>query len=146
MSLKTVAITLSFDIFHEGHKDHIEKASKLGDKLIVIVDPTDLLLAKKHYEAIPQSSRLRLAGMVKWLNPNNEVVLSVDKDGTVAETLRLIKPTIFAKGGDRTPDNMPQNEIDMCKKIGCEIVYGIGDRLDSSQDIIRRCLTQLGVK
>ena len=142
--MKTVAITLSMDIFHEGHKDHVEKAAKLGDKLIVIIDPTECLLKKKHYEAIPQESRLRLAEIVKWLNPDNEVVLATDKDGTVAQTLKMLEPTIFAKGGDRTSDNMPQNEIDACKEIGCEIVYGVGDLLDSSQEILRRCCRQLG--
>jgi hypothetical protein len=32
---------------------------------------------------------------------------------------------------------MPQSEVDMCKKIGCQIVYGIGEKLGSSQDYVR---------
>ena len=73
----------------------------------------------------------------------DEVVASIDKDGTVAETLRWLKPDIFAKGGDRTPANMPQNEIDVCQEIGCKIIYGVGDRLQSSSDLVRRLVGNL---
>ena len=143
MARTTVLITVGFDIFHEGHKDHIEKASMLGDKLIVSVSPTSALISKKGYEAIPQDARLRLAEIVKWLNPDNEVVLSIDKDGTQAETLRWLRPQIFAKGGDRVPGNMPQNEIDVCNELSIELVYGVGDLLDSSQAIVKRCIGQI---
>jgi hypothetical protein len=61
----------------------------------------------------------------------------MDGDGTVAKTLRFLKPNIFAKGGDRTPDNMPRNEIETCSKIGCEIRYGIGGLITSSTELER---------
>jgi len=63
---------------------------------------------------------------------NGEVLPTLDRDGSSVETLRVYKPDIWAKGGDRTPDNMLQSEIDVCKEIGCEIVYGVGDKLNSS--------------
>ena len=40
-----VAIAGKFDPLHEGHLDHIEKASKLGDLLIVITHP-DVIVAR----------------------------------------------------------------------------------------------------
>lgn len=142
--MTTIAVSVGFDIFHEGHKEHIEEAAKLGDKLIVLVDTTSGLVGKKGYEAISQASRLEIAGIVKWLNPDNEVVLSVDTDGTQAETLRMVKPQIFAKGGDRTADNMPKNEIDACAEIDCAIVYGVGRVRNSSSRIGRHIADSLG--
>ena len=133
-----VAVTISFDLLHAGHIDHLEKAAKLGDKVIIIVDPDEFLIKKKGYALQPLKSRLRIANFLKnnipWIE---DVVVSIDKDGTCAETLRMIKPTILAKGGDRTPDNMPENEIKVCQEIGCEIIYGIGDQLYSSSKIIK---------
>ena len=61
--------------------------------------------------------------------------MSIDKDSTVAETLRMIRPQVFAKGGDRVTSRMPQKEIDVCREIGCEIVYGVGRQVDRSSRI-----------
>ena len=133
-----VAVTITFDLLHAGHIDHLEKASKLGDKVIIIVDPDEFLIKKKGYVLQPLESRMRIAQFLKnnipWIE---DVVVSIDKDGTCAETLRMIKPDILAKGGDRIPGNMPQNEIKVCQEIGCQIVYGIGRQLYSSSKIIK---------
>ena len=134
-----VAVTITFDLLHAGHIDHLEKASKLGDKVIIIVDPDEFLIEKKGYVLQPLESRMRIAQFLKnnipWIE---DVVVSIDKDGTCAETLRMIKPDLFVKGGDRTSDNMPQNEIEVCKEIGCKIIYGVGEQLYSSSELVRR--------
>ena len=66
-------------------------------------------------------------------------MIAMDTDGTVVKTLERIRPRIFAKGGDRTPENMPQSEIDICKKIGCKIVYGVGGKkIGSSSEVVDR--------
>ena len=55
----------------------------------------------------------------------DKVVASVDEDQTVAKTLELIKPDIFAKGGDHFgPEHIPEAEI--CNKIGCKLVTNVG--------------------
>jgi quercetin dioxygenase-like cupin family protein len=77
-----------------------------------------------------------LEGIMSYHGIKGHVVISDESDGTCAEKLRLLGPDIFAKGGDRTADNMPQNEIDVCQEIGCRIVYGIGDLLNSSSKIM----------
>lgn len=136
--MTTVAITVSFDLLHPGHKDHIEKAMALGDRLVVMVVPASNLIAKRGQEVLRFDDRLILAGMVKWLNPKNEVVPVIDEDGSCVKTLRQVRPDIFAKGGDRVPQNMNQAEIDFCKEIGCQIRYGIGDILGSSSAMLTR--------
>ena len=141
---KVVAVSGGFDPLHIGHLDHIRKAKKLGDILVAIVNSDGQLIAKKGYCFLPLSQRLEIVKDIRYVD---EVVVSMDEDGTCAETLQEIKPDIFAKGGDRTPDNMPESEIKVCGDIGCQIIYGVGDQLDSSQDIIRRVVTRLqGVK
>jgi len=136
-----VAICGKFDPIHDGHIDHIRKASKLGDYLIIITHVDDIVAktSKKGVCSIPLETRkLLLEGLLMVLGINGEVVVSVDTDGTVTETLREIRPDILAKGGDRIITNMPGNEVSACEEIGCEIVYGVGDLLNSSSDIMRR--------
>jgi len=123
-----------------GHLSHIREAKKLGDKLVVILSRDDQLVAKGNkpngtfYPSI--EDRIEI---IKELRSVDEVVLNIDKDGTSTESLRLVRPQIFAKGGDRTPDNMPDNEIKMCEEIGCKIVYNVGvDKTVSSSQLVRR--------
>ena len=134
-----VAIAGGFDPLHIGHIKHIEAASKLGDWLIVIVSTDRDMIRKKGYEFMPFEERIEIVKALKWVD---EVVPSIDADGTVAKTLKVIKPDIFAKGGDRTEDNMPENEIQACKEIGCKIVYGVGEQMQSSSGLVDRIVKQ----
>lgn len=144
--IKVVCTAGGFDPIHRGHLDHLRKARALGDKLIVITHPDEILIAKKGYCFMPLADRIEILEGLRWVN---EVIISIDSDGTVAKTLEMIKQNtegelIFAKGGDRTQGNMPRNEIEACGRLGIKIVYGIGDKLDSSQDIIKRVFKQIG--
>lgn len=136
---RVVAIAGGFDPLHEGHLDHIKKAAALGDVLLVFVQSDEALVRKKGYRALPQETRLELVSLLlKGLGVKGAAIASLDQDGTVADTLRYYRPAVFAKGGDRTPDNMPASELEACAEIGCEIRYGIGDLLNSSSDIGRK--------
>lgn len=131
-----VAVAGKFDLLHEGHFDHILKAYRLGDFLYIITHPDDIICEVKGECQTPLYFRLlNLYGILAMLGGRGCVVVSVDRDGSSAKTLEMIKPNIFAKGGDRTPGNMPANEIESCGKIGCEIRYGIGDKLNSSSKL-----------
>ncbi len=69
--------------------------------------------------------------IIKAIKYVDYVVLSVDKDKTIRKTLAMIKPNIFAKGGDSTTKNVPEKAV--CKRHKIKIVYGIGgDKIQSS--------------
>lgn len=134
-----VCIAGHFDPLHIGHVRHIREARKLGSYLIVILNPDTHCFRKKGYVFLPQEQRKEIMENIKGVD---EVVMAIDDDGTVAKTLEMIKKRhpdgemIFAKGGDRTPDNMPRNEIETCQRIGYKIVYNIGDALESSSKLV----------
>ena len=130
-----VAVAGNFYPLHDGHIDHLEKASKLGDYLVAIIGPDSYLEMKGKPILLSLEARIKILKAIRWVN---DVVVAIDEDGTVAKTLKCLRPTFYAKGGDRTPDNMPQNEIEACEEIGCRIIYGIGEKLNSSSDLIRR--------
>ena len=131
-----VAVAGGFDPLHIGHLRHIQQARALGDYLIVLVSNDEDMIRKKGYCFMPLRERMEILRALRYVD---EVIATRDKDGTQAETLEFVRPNIFAKGGDRLPDNMPSSEIEVCQKIGCKIIYGIGKQLRSSFELVRRC-------
>jgi cytidyltransferase-like protein len=141
-----VFIAGGFDPIHAGHIDHIIKARSLGDELVVILQNDDALINKKGYCLVPYYDRCIVLNAIKYVD---RVVKNIDEDGTCAKTIEHIvtsniKLDIFAKGGDRTPTNMPQNELDICDRLGIEIVYGCGDLVNSSSNLVEKLLSKLG--
>jgi len=125
--MKTVVASGYFDPLHVGHVEYLELAKKLGDKLIVIINNDEQSILKNGSVFMPQEERM---AVVKALKPVDEVILSIDKDKTVCKTLELIKPNIFAKGGDRFSNEIPEAEI--CKKNNIQIVDGLGAKVQAS--------------
>ncbi len=126
-----------FDPIHIGHIEYLNLAKKLGDKLIVIVNNDAQAVLKKGKPFMSQTERIAI---VKELKCVDEVFLSIDKDPSVCESLRKIRPNIFAKGGDRIVSNIP--EVSVCKEIGCKIIDGLGAKIQSSSELIKNSLNK----
>ncbi len=113
---------------HIGHIKLMEEAKKLGDYLVVIVN-NDLQVKLKGSK--PFMNEKERCDIIRALRCVDEVVLSIDTDRTIIKTLTLIKPEIFAKGGDSTPENVPEKDI-------CKIVYGVGGgKIQSSSWLLK---------
>lgn len=137
--MKLVIVSGFFNPLHGGHLDMIEAAAKLGDRLLVVVNNDVQQVIKKDKVILSQENRFRL---INALRDVDEVMLAIDEDPTVIETLRMIARThpydklIFANGGDRSaPEAVP--ELDVCKEYDIEMVYGVGgaNKADSSTRI-----------
>ncbi len=139
-----VVVAGGFDPLRYGHISHMKAARELGSRLTVIVNSDRDMIRKKGYCFMTQLERMRIVHELPFVG---KVVSCVDRDGAVTDTLRMLRPDIFAKGGDRTPSNMPQNEIDVCAEIGCKIVYEVGDAKDgSSSKLVEHAIEQLSSK
>ena len=125
-----VAISGYFDPLHVGHLEYIKLAKKLGDKLIVIVNNDAQCKIKKGKSFMNQEDRLEIIKSIMWVN---DAILSVDSDGTVCKSLALIKPNVFANGGDRHNKEIPESDI--CRKLGIIIIDGLGKKIRSSSKI-----------
>ena len=128
--MKTVAISGYFDPIHVGHLEYIKEARKLGDKLIVIVNNNHQCVLKKGKPFMDEKDRVLIASSLKDVD---EVFLSVDHDKTVCKSLELLKPDIFANGGDRKNYEIPESAI--CKKYNIQIIDGLGEKIRSSSDL-----------
>ena len=128
--MKVIATSGYFDPLHVGHLECLELASKLGDKLIVIVN-SDLQAKLKKGEAfMNEDDRMKIVAALKCVD---EVFLSIDQDKTQCESLKRINPDIFAKGGDRTSSEIPESKI--CKELNIKIIDGLGEKIRSSSDL-----------
>lgn len=126
--MKVVIVSGFFNPLHGGHLDMIEAAAKMGDRLVVIVNNDAQQLLKKGKIILDQDNRTRL---IRALRDVDEVVLSIDNDPPVINTLEFLakqyhgEELIFANGGDRdSVKAIP--ETDVCNKYEIELKFGVG--------------------
>ena len=125
-----VAVSGYFDPIHVGHLEYLKLASKLGDKLIVIVNNNHQAELKKGEFFMHEKDRMEIVAALKCVD---EVFLSIDTDSSVCKSLEAVKPNIFANGGDRSLQEIPETAV--MKKYNIEMVDGLGDKIRSSSDL-----------
>ena len=125
-----VAISGYFDPVHIGHIEYIQLAKKLGGKLIVILNSDKQCALKKGKVFMPQDERKKILEALKDVD---EVFISIDDDATVCKSLVALKPTIFAKGGDRFSYEIPESKT--CRENNIQIIDGLGAKIQSSSDL-----------
>ncbi|MDP3985566.1 MAG: adenylyltransferase/cytidyltransferase family protein [bacterium] len=140
---KVVAVSGGFDPVHIGHVRLFEDARALGTKLVVILNNDHWLMKKKGFVFMPQHER---AEVIAALRAVDAVVLTSHgenpADMSVCAELRELRPDIFANGGDRKFDNVP--EVGVCDEIGCEMVFNVGrgGKVQSSSRLTARAQMQ----
>tara|TARA_Y100000034_G_scaffold136386_1_gene212532 strand:- start:2971 stop:3393 length:423 start_codon:yes stop_codon:yes gene_type:complete len=134
---KIVVASGYFDPMHVGHIECLEKAKELGDKLIVIVNNDVQIRLKKGKSFMSQEDRMKIVSSLRCVD---EVFLSIDEDKSVCRSLEAIKPNIFAKGGDRTIDEIPETPI--CRELGIQIIDGLGEKIRSSSELVERSMEE----
>lgn len=130
---KVVVVSGGFDPLHIGHIELFKKARELGDKLIVIVNSDEFLISKKGYCFMSVDERLEI---IESLECVDEVFECIDKDNSVCRSLEFLSPGIFANGGDRFVNDIPEREV--CEKLGIKMVFGLGEKIQSSSDLVKR--------
>jgi len=120
-----VAVSGGFDPLHIGHVRLFQEAKALGDELVVILNNDSWLLKKKGYVFMPQEER---AEILRSLAAVDRVLITKHpqdpKDMSVCQELLELRPHIFANGGDRKKNNVP--EVVLCNEIGCKMMFNVG--------------------
>ena len=128
--LTTVAVSGYFDPIHVGHLEFLELAKKLGDTLTVIINNNLQAELKKGSTFMDEKDRMEIVAALRCVD---EVFLSIDTDKSVCKSLEHIKPDIFANGGDRSLDEIPETAV--MKKYNIKMVDGLGSKIRSSSDL-----------
>jgi len=141
--MKKIVVTSGyFNPLHMGHIELMERAKKLGDILIVIVNNDKQVKIKGSIPFMEERERIKIINGLKY---PDKVLLSVDKDGSVAKSLEMVAnmyagKIYFAKGGDRNIDNIPESERKVCKKFGIEIINNVGEKIQSSSWLLKNII------
>lgn len=137
---RLVVTSGGFDPIQPGHSSCIIDSKKYGDVVAVIVNGDWFLEAKKNPKGDVGMEDLRQrCQIVSHIRGVDYVVaFEIEGDSTVSEALRVMRPQVFTKGGDRTgDDNTPEGKV--CRELGIEVVYGVGSRkVDSSSWIAEK--------
>lgn len=114
--MKTVLTVGVYDMLHIGHILLFKRAKELGDKLIVAVQDSDVILKYKPGTNMIYTTEERMY-MVSTIKYVDEVVLyrDVDKD------IQNIEFDIFAKGPDQIHEGF-QRAIKWCEDHDKEVV------------------------
>lgn len=140
-----VAVSGGFDPIHIGHIRLMQEAKKLGDKLVVILNNDNWFSIKGRELFMPEEERREI---IKALSCVDEVVLTnhersgqifdrTTKEYSVCRELEEIRPDIFANGGDRFADDVP--EFKLCNELGIKMVFNVGEggKVRSSSDLLK---------
>ena len=136
--MKIVLVTGGFDPIHSGHITYFERAKELGDKLIVGINSDKWLTQKKGRAFMPWFERSKIIQNLKMVD---YVISFNDDDNSSRLAIKLLRQTfpndtiIFANGGDRTKDNIPEMNIDDPNLV---FEFGVGgtNKMNSSSWIL----------
>lgn len=137
---KVVLVTGGFDPLHSGHIAYFKAAKALGNYLVVGLNSDEWLTRKKGKPFMPWSER---AEIVKNLSVVDEVISFNDNDNSANDAIyKLIsrypeQKLIFANGGDRTPDNIPEYIYKDTPWVSFEFGVGGSDKKNSSSWILK---------
>jgi cytidyltransferase-like protein len=127
-----------FDPMHVGHLRCLQASATLAHNqklpLVVIVNGDGFLQRKKGFAFMPEMERAEIIAGVAGVDA---VVIWDDGTQFVTGALEILRPVYFTKGGDRdSAANVP--EFDLCEKIGCKVVFGVGGgKVQSSSDLVK---------
>jgi cytidyltransferase-like protein len=135
--MKVVLVSGGFDPLHSGHIAYFEAARELGDCLVVGINSDQWLTRKKGRPFMPLTER---TAIIDALSVVDKTIVFDDADGSAIDAIRKVKSLypsakiVFANGGDRTKDNIPEMIFD-----DVEFVFGVGgeDKKNSSSWILK---------
>lgn len=129
--LDVVMVDGSFDPIHDGHIEYFRQASMLGLPVLCNVAP-DVWTEKKHRVLLPVPQRAVVLDAIRYIS------FVFAEEISTAESLRRIRPKIYAKGGDwLMRGGVPAEEIEVCELHKIEVVY-LDTKLNSSSDLLTK--------
>jgi rfaE bifunctional protein nucleotidyltransferase chain/domain len=107
-----------FDLLHVGHVRYLAAARSLGDALLVAVNGDDSVRALKG-DGRPINRAADRAEVVAALESTDYVVIFPEVRATAL--LEKVRPSIYVKGGDYTPESLHPEERRALEQVGAEI-------------------------
>ena len=139
--IKTLVIASGyFNPVHKGHIEYLIQSKELGDELFVIVNNDSQREQKGSKEFMNQYERKFI---IENLKPVDKSFIAIDSDRLCNNTIQMIynmykdefQKFIFTNGGDQTAETIGERQ--MCERLGIELVFGLGDKIQSSSWLLK---------
>ena len=137
---KAIVVSGYFNPLHKGHIEYFLNAKKHGDRLFVIVNSDYQRKIKGSKEFMNEEERIFILNQLKIVD---KTFISIDKDRSVCETIKLIHnkyslkyDLCFANGGDQTNDLIPEKPI--CEKLNIKLIDKLGSKIQSSSWLLKQ--------
>lgn len=111
-SITTILTYGTFDLFHVGHLNLLERLSSLGDRLIVGVSTDEFNASKGKKTVIPFEDRIRIINAVKYV----DLAIPERSWAQKIQDIEKYKVNVFGMGSDWTGKF---DELEDC----CEVIY-----------------------
>lgn len=130
-----------FDPIHEGHIEMIKSSAQASDGVIVLLNSDDWLCRKKGKNFHTIKTRKAILENLKGVI---DVLEFDDRDNSASDGIKKARAKypdahlVFANGGDRGKDNIP--EIATCNACNVDLVFGVGgtNKANSSSWILNK--------
>jgi rfaE bifunctional protein nucleotidyltransferase chain/domain len=97
-----------FDVLHRGHVEYLQHARLLGDVLVVAVNDDDGVARLKGpgRPVNPVEDRAAVLAALRCVDH-----VAVFAEETPIRLIELVRPDVYAKGGDYTPERLPETPV-----------------------------------
>ena len=138
---KYYIVSGGFDPIHEGHIEMIKASAAASDGVIVLVNSDAWLCRKKGKNFYTMKTRRAILENLKGVI---DVLEFDDSDNSASDGIRKARMKypnehlLFANGGDRRKDNIP--ECPVCKECHVDLAFGVGgdNKANSSSWILEK--------
>jgi glycerol-3-phosphate cytidylyltransferase len=122
----------AFDPLHAGHIEYFrEAAGRAGRPLLCNVASDRYVRGKGRPPLLPEQARAIVVDAVRYISFTH-----VNEHDTEA-ILERLRPTHYVKGADWKARGLPPRQVEICARLGIEIVY-LDTMRDSSSRILER--------
>ena len=115
---KLVLTNGCFDLLHAGHVRYLQAARALGDALAVAINGDESVRALKG-EGRPLNNESDRAEVIAALDCVDYVIIFPEVRAT--HLLEKVRPAVYVKGGDYTPETLHAEERAALERVGAEI-------------------------
>lgn len=107
-----------FDLLHVGHLRYLQAARALGDKLVVGVNDDRITTERKGPDRpiLPEGERAELLAGLACVD-----YVTIFHEPTATETITLLRPDIYVKGGDYAPGGAALPEAGPVESYGGKV-------------------------
>ncbi|MDR2067841.1 MAG: adenylyltransferase/cytidyltransferase family protein [Holosporaceae bacterium] len=138
---KYYIVSGGFDPIHEGHVEMIQEAAQKSDGVILLLNSDEWLCRKKGKNFMNFHTRAVVCSHIKGVI---DLLAFDDFDGSACDGIRKVRrkypedELIFANGGDRVRENIPENSI--CEECNVKLEFGVGGdyKSNSSSMLLKR--------